>query len=95
MSASRDCVGSGDGDLQCLRFGERLAETLVQGVRGALGDVGDVALLLSGGIDTTFTAVALSEAGIRPASITVTYGDAPDSPYAKLVARRLNLEHTG
>ena len=94
MCVSCDCVDGVDGDLRCLRFGECLAETLVQGVSEALGDMGDVALLLSGGIDTTFTAVALSEAGIRPVSITVTYGDAPDSPYAVLVARKLNLSHT-
>lgn len=61
-------------------------------VRNTVADV-PLGLFLSGGIDSTFIAHTLAEAGMHPAAFTLDIPNRFDVPYARRVAEQYGLYH--
>ncbi|MEM3084373.1 MAG: asparagine synthase-related protein [Nitrososphaerales archaeon] len=71
-------------DVDCIR----LRELLIASVQKHLSN----AILLSGGLDSSIIA-SIAAKFTNLTGITVAYGDAPDPPYAKIVAERYSIKH--
>ncbi len=78
------------GEESCIKYSRRLAKLVAQSFLEEKCDC----LLLSGGIDTSFTALSLALHGVRPKAVTVLYDDgSPDNRYARIIVEKLGLKH--
>jgi len=72
----------------------RLREVVGEAVRLRLRSDVPVALLLSGGVDSSVIAAECARLGARPRAFSVVFdGDDRDTGYARAAARRWDLEH--
>lgn len=73
----------------CLEYSRQLAEAVAVEAEKSRCNC----ILASGGIDTSFVALSLLQASLKPISITVSFPGSPDLYYSRLLARSLGLRH--